>query len=39
MKIFILTLVLVAITIYFIHELLKASKDFPLDEHEKKLGE
>jgi hypothetical protein len=39
MKILLLTVVLVVITIYFIHELLKASKDFPLDEHEKKLGE
>jgi hypothetical protein len=39
MKIFLLTVALVVISIYFIHELLKASRDIPLDEHEKKLGE
>jgi hypothetical protein len=39
MKIALLTVVMLVIVIYFIHELLKASRDIPLDEHEKKLGE
>jgi hypothetical protein len=39
MKITLLAIAMIVISIYFIRELLKASRDIPLDDHEKKLGE